>query len=70
MGFLVDSQKEGGPGVWGSCFRGLIRRKQADSVHVKANGHQQLAKELTVPHLIGIGICIYTVLLLDDNFVF
>ncbi|KDP39649.1 hypothetical protein JCGZ_02669 [Jatropha curcas] len=56
MGFLVDSQKEGGFGVLGGCFRSLVRRKQVDSAHVKANGHHQLAKELSVPHLIAIGV--------------
>uniref|UniRef100_A0A6N2KQM1 Amino acid permease/ SLC12A domain-containing protein n=1 Tax=Salix viminalis TaxID=40686 RepID=A0A6N2KQM1_SALVM len=56
MGFLVDSQK-GGCGVGGGgCFRSLIRRKQVDSVHSKARGHHQLAKELSVLHLIAIGV--------------
>ncbi|CAK7341541.1 unnamed protein product [Dovyalis caffra] len=56
MGFLVDSQK-GGVGVrGGGCFRSLIRRKQVDSVHFKAHGHRQLAKELSVLHLIAIGV--------------
>jgi hypothetical protein len=53
MGFLVGSQN----GVrGGGCFRSLIRRKQVDSVHFKRHGHHQLAKELSVPHLIAIGI--------------
>ncbi|KAF9660640.1 hypothetical protein SADUNF_SadunfUnG0004700 [Salix dunnii] len=56
MGFLVDSQK-GGCGVGGGgCFRSLIRRKQVDSIHSKARGHHQLAKELSVLHLIAIGV--------------
>jgi len=52
MGFLVDSQTGGG--FWGGCVRTLIRRKQVDSVH--GGGHQQLAKELSVLHLIAIGV--------------
>lgn len=56
MGFLVDSQKDGGLGVLGGCVRSLVRRKQVDSAHVKAKSHHQLAKELSVPHLIAIGI--------------
>lgn len=54
MGFLVDTQKEGGGHSWG-CVRSLVRRKQVDSANVKAEGHHQLAKALTVPHLIAIG---------------
>ncbi|XP_057998415.1 cationic amino acid transporter 2, vacuolar isoform X2 [Hevea brasiliensis] len=54
MGFLFDSQK--GVGLWGGCLRSLLRRKQVDSAHVKANAHHQLAKELSVPHLIAIGV--------------
>lgn len=58
MGFLVDSHK-GGCGVGGGgggCFRSLIRRKQVDSVHSKAPGHHRLAKELSILHLIAIGV--------------
>ncbi|KAB2631675.1 cationic amino acid transporter 2 [Pyrus ussuriensis x Pyrus communis] len=61
MGLLVDSKGEGGGGgsgrnggSWGGRHS-LIRRKQVDSVHVKSGGHQ-LAKELTVPHLVAIGV--------------
>ncbi|CAN1132393.1 Cationic amino acid transporter 2, vacuolar [Linum perenne] len=56
MGFLVDSQTGGG--FWGGCVRTLIRRKQVDSVdgNVHGGGHQQLAKELSVLHLIAIGV--------------
>ncbi|KAJ6379833.1 hypothetical protein OIU76_016482 [Salix suchowensis] len=54
MGFLVGSQKEGVRR--GGCFRSLIRRKQVDSVHCKPHCHHQLAKELSVPHLIAIGV--------------
>lgn len=57
MGFVVDSsQKEGGGGGGGSWgFKSLIRRKQVDSVHNKLSGHQ-LAKELSILHLIAIGV--------------
>lgn len=58
MGLLVDSKEGGGggsgkQGSWGG-LNSLIRRKQVDSVHVKSGG-QQLAKELTIPHLVAIG---------------
>ncbi|XVF30727.1 hypothetical protein REPUB_Repub16aG0083500 [Reevesia pubescens] len=55
MGFLVDSQKEGSGSSWGG-IKSLVRRKQVDSAHSKPLGHHQLAKELTVPHLIAIGV--------------
>ncbi|KAK4581410.1 hypothetical protein RGQ29_024885 [Quercus rubra] len=59
MGLLGDSQ-EGGKGKgssWGGggVISSLIRRKQVDSVHAKSSGHQ-LAKALSVPHLIAIGV--------------
>ncbi|XP_022899590.1 cationic amino acid transporter 2, vacuolar-like [Olea europaea var. sylvestris] len=58
MGFLCDTQKNDG-GVGG--LRSLVRRKQVDSAHSKSSsasgsGHHQLAKALTVPHLIAIGV--------------
>jgi cationic amino acid transporter 1 len=60
MGFLVDSHK-GGCGVGGGgCFRSLIRRKQVDSVHSKALGHHRLAKELSILHLIAIGLFLFS----------
>ncbi|KHG19285.1 Cationic amino acid transporter 4, vacuolar -like protein [Gossypium arboreum] len=55
MGVLVDSQKEGFGSSWGG-LKSLVRRKQVDSAHSKRSGHHQLAKELTVPHLIAIGV--------------
>ncbi|GMI65034.1 cationic amino acid transporter 2 [Hibiscus trionum] len=55
MGVLVDSQKEGFGSSWGG-LKSLVRRKQVDSAHSKRLGHHQLAKELTVPHLIAIGV--------------
>lgn len=63
MGFIPDSQKGtsgggGGEGVqlpWG--LKSLIRRKQVDSVHAKSSsGGHQLAKALSVSHLIAIGV--------------
>ncbi|KAM7273641.1 hypothetical protein ACFE04_028305 [Oxalis oulophora] len=70
MGFLVDKQKEGQGQAQGqgggsnsnynsswSGLRSLVRRKQVDSAHRNISGHhQQLAKELTIPHLIAIGV--------------
>lgn len=71
MGFLSDSQTGAG-GRGNQCslacgFRGLIRRKQVDSIHSKSSGtgHHQLAKELSVPHLIAIGK-IHDLLALSD----
>ncbi|KAB1223317.1 Cationic amino acid transporter 2, vacuolar [Morella rubra] len=55
MGFLVDSQEGGGTGGSWGCVRTLIRRKQVDSARVKSGGHQ-LAKALSVAHLIAIGV--------------
>ncbi|XP_019093276.1 PREDICTED: cationic amino acid transporter 2, vacuolar-like [Camelina sativa] len=57
MGFLVDTQKEGGGHSWG-YVRSLVRRKQVDSANGQQshNGPHQLAKALTVPHLVAIGV--------------
>ncbi|KAI3444199.1 hypothetical protein Pfo_000864 [Paulownia fortunei] len=64
MGFLCDAQNNGG-GVGGKCavgaLRTLVRRKQVDSAHTKSSsssggGHHHLAKALTIPHLIAIGV--------------
>ncbi|OMO67855.1 Amino acid/polyamine transporter I [Corchorus capsularis] len=55
MGVLVDSKNEGSGSSWGG-LRSLIRRKQVDSANSMRSGHHQLAKELTVPHLIAIGV--------------
>ena len=54
MGFLVDTQEEGGGHSWG-CVRSLVRRKQVDSAANGHSHHQQLAKALTVSHLVAIG---------------
>ncbi|XP_010511379.1 PREDICTED: cationic amino acid transporter 2, vacuolar [Camelina sativa] len=56
MGFLVDTQKEGGGHSWG-YVRSLVRRKQVDSANgQQSQGPHQLAKALTVPHLVAIGV--------------
>ncbi|CAI9102709.1 OLC1v1001018C1 [Oldenlandia corymbosa var. corymbosa] len=67
MGY-ADSQKNGyDDGNGGGWLKGLIRRKQVDSTQSKASssasaasdhhhGHHQLAKALTIPHLIAIGV--------------
>lgn len=58
MGFLGDSIEESGRGGRSSRvgFKALIRRKQVDSAHSSSSsGHHQLARELSIPHLISIG---------------
>ena len=61
MGFLGSSGEETGRGGQSSRvgFKALIRRKQVDSANSSSSssssGHHQLAKELSVPHLISIG---------------
>lgn len=55
MGISNDPQesgKNGGQGSW-SSLNFLTRRKRVDSADKKSDG--QLAKELSVPHLIAIG---------------
>lgn len=60
MGFLVDTQRDGGDGgygMFGGCVRTFVRRKQVDSVHTRPErSHQKLAKNLTIPHLVAIGV--------------
>ncbi|XP_061363864.1 cationic amino acid transporter 2, vacuolar-like isoform X2 [Gastrolobium bilobum] len=54
MGVWVDSQQGGKNG--GKCsWRSLTRRKRVDSA-IENNSKAQLAKELTVPHLMAIGV--------------
>ena len=61
MGYIVESNQGaaggGGGGGGKSGFRSLVRRKRVDSIHSKSSdtGHHQLAKELSIAHLIGIG---------------
>ncbi|XP_010435518.1 PREDICTED: cationic amino acid transporter 3, mitochondrial isoform X2 [Camelina sativa] len=59
MGFMVDTQNQGGgEHSWG-FLRNLVRRKQVDSSNgtsSKTHHHHQLAKALTFPHLIAIGV--------------
>ncbi|KAH7522778.1 hypothetical protein FEM48_Zijuj07G0174500 [Ziziphus jujuba var. spinosa] len=56
MGLVVDSQGDafGGGASWFG-FKSLIRRKQVDSIHTNSRPHQ-LAKELSIPHLIAVGV--------------
>lgn len=57
MGFVAESN-QGAIGNGGkSGLRSLVRRKRVDSVHSKSleTGHHQLAKELSIAHLIAIG---------------
>nr|XP_043631350.1 cationic amino acid transporter 2, vacuolar-like [Erigeron canadensis] len=61
MGYVVESKQGNGNGDGGimkSGFRSLVRRKRVDSIHSKSSdsGHHQLAKELSVLHLIAIGV--------------
>lgn len=57
MGLIFDGSVDGGGGGF---FKGLIRRKQVDSTHTKSSSSSSssssLAKTLTVPHLIAIGV--------------
>ncbi|TYG38187.1 hypothetical protein ES288_D13G201800v1 [Gossypium darwinii] len=55
MGVLVDSQKEGFGSSWGG-LKNLVRRKQVDCAHTKRLDNPQLAKELTIPHLVAVGV--------------
>ncbi|KAF7801439.1 cationic amino acid transporter 2, vacuolar-like [Senna tora] len=52
MGVSVDLQESGGNGGSWSSFNFLTRRKRVDSADKHSDG--QLAKALSVPHLIGI----------------
>ena len=40
-------------------FRSFVRRKRVDSEHTTSSTGHQLAKALTVPHLVAIGNFIY-----------
>ncbi|KAL6525528.1 Carnitine O-acetyltransferase mitochondrial [Orobanche hederae] len=60
MVFPSDAKNNGGGGGVGA-LRSLVRRKQVDSAHTESSsssrsGHHHLAKALTVPHLIAIGV--------------
>ncbi|XP_024969714.1 cationic amino acid transporter 2, vacuolar-like [Cynara cardunculus var. scolymus] len=58
MGYMVESDQGAAGGGGKSGFRSLVRRKRVDSVHSKTSdtGHHQLAKELSIAHLISIGV--------------
>nr|GEU34055.1 cationic amino acid transporter 2, vacuolar-like [Tanacetum cinerariifolium] len=49
---------QGGGSKFGDGFKSMVRRKRVDSIHSKSgdSGHHQLAKELSVLHLIAIGV--------------
>ncbi|KAJ9540469.1 hypothetical protein OSB04_026975 [Centaurea solstitialis] len=55
---LAESNQGGGGGGGKLGLRSLVRRKRVDSIHSKSSdaGHHQLAKELSIAHLIGIGV--------------
>lgn len=63
MGFVGDGSCSSSGGDKGGCFIGgmksLVRRKQVDSANSKSSStsgsSHQLAKALTIPHLITIG---------------
>ncbi|KAL6534720.1 Carnitine O-acetyltransferase mitochondrial [Orobanche gracilis] len=65
MGFSSGSQRNGceaGKRFVVGSLRNLVRRKQVDSKHTESlssssgNGQYQLAKALTAPHLVAIGV--------------
>ncbi|NP_001265934.2 cationic amino acid transporter 2, vacuolar-like [Solanum lycopersicum] len=64
MGFVGDGSCSSSGGDKGGCFIGgmksLVRRKQVDSANSKSSStsgsSHQLAKALTIPHLITIGV--------------
>ncbi|XP_076901497.1 cationic amino acid transporter 2, vacuolar-like [Bidens hawaiensis] len=58
MGLVVDPNQGSNNDGAKSGFRSLVRRKRVDSIHSKSSdtGHHQLAKELSVLHLIAIGV--------------
>ncbi|EXB68043.1 Cationic amino acid transporter 2 [Morus notabilis] len=54
MGIVSVDSQEGGGRSWVG-LKSLVRRKQVDSAHSNSRPHQ-LAKELSVPYLIAIGV--------------
>lgn len=65
MGFSSDVQNDNGTGNYGGGgFMALVRRKQVDSDRAKPSSHHHLAKALTVPHLIAIGMVEFRLFLL------
>jgi hypothetical protein len=49
--------------------KGLFRRKQVDSDRLRAEGHPQLAKALSIPQLIAIGNFLFEILVFFSFFV-
>ncbi|KAK7860959.1 cationic amino acid transporter 2 [Quercus suber] len=58
MGMVADRQTSGrnGEGRYSWGFGSLIRRKQVDSVHLRREGHTQLARKLSAVDLVAIGV--------------
>ncbi|XP_060177162.1 cationic amino acid transporter 2, vacuolar-like [Lycium barbarum] len=60
MGYVGDTQKNDKGGCFIGGMKSLVRRKQVDSANSKSSGgagsSHQLAKALTIPHLISIGV--------------
>ncbi|KAK4759025.1 hypothetical protein SAY87_020326 [Trapa incisa] len=56
MGLLVNSHSDAGGSWQWTGFRSLMRRKQVDSIHARSRAGHQLAKELSILHLIAIGV--------------
>ncbi|XP_010909913.1 cationic amino acid transporter 2, vacuolar [Elaeis guineensis] len=60
MGFEEERGVVGGGQGWGRGMRSLMRRKQVDSDRARAEAggthHHQLAKELSIPQLVAIGV--------------
>ena len=55
MGVVVDTQNDGGAAKGYKGLKSFIRRKHVDSVIIKRQSSQQLAKKLSVIDLIAIG---------------
>lgn len=57
MGVAESGNFDGGGGNNLGGLRSFVRRKRVDSKYIdSSSGHQQLAKALTVPHLVAIGV--------------
>ncbi|XP_021851278.1 cationic amino acid transporter 2, vacuolar [Spinacia oleracea] len=58
MGFGEENMVVGGGSNSNGGLRSFVRRKRVDSQHSNnlSSGHHQLAKALTVPHLVAIGV--------------
>ena len=65
MGMVADRKTSGrnGEGRYSWGFGSLIRRKQVDSVHLRREGHTQLARKLSAVDLVAIGKSCYNLCL-------